>query len=56
MAYDVLAAAVFAAVLGGLHVAASGAWRCRMAAVLLGRAAGFLTVYNHTIYLDYRST
>lgn len=50
VAYDVLAAAVFAAVLGGLS------FRQYRVAVPLAAACWFapwfLTVYNHTIYLD----
>lgn len=50
MAYDVLATAVFAAVLGGLNFR-----RYRIAvplAAICWFAPWFLTVYNHTIYLD----
>ena len=50
MAYDVLAAAVFAAVLGGLNFR-----QYRIAvplAAICWFAPWFLTVYNHTIYLD----
>ena len=50
VAYDVLAAAVFAAVLGGLNFR-----QYRMAvplAAICWFAPWFLTVYNHTIYLD----
>ena len=50
VAYDVLAAAVFAAVLGGLNFR-----QYRIAvplAAICWFAPWFLTVYNHTIYLD----
>ena len=50
VAYDVLATAVFAAVLGGLNFR-----RYRIAvplAAICWFAPWFLTVYNHTIYLD----
>lgn len=50
VAYDVLAAAVFAAVLGGLNF-----HQYRIAvplAAICWFAPWFLTVYNHTIYLD----
>lgn len=50
VAYDVLAAAVFAAVLGGLNFR-----QYRIAvplATICWFAPWFLTVYNHTIYLD----